>query len=41
MSYLKKEMEGSRYSNSALLDGNSNLQIEIDSLQNHIQVISK
>lgn len=30
--YLKKELEGSRYSNGALLEGNSNLQIEIDSL---------
>lgn len=39
--YMKKELEGARYSNSALLDNNSNLQVEIDSLNNHIQVISK
>ena len=30
--YMKKELEGARYSNSALLDNNSNLQVEIDSL---------
>lgn len=39
--YLKKELEGARYSNSALLDNNSNLQVEIDSLNNHIKVITK
>lgn len=39
--YLKKELEGARYSNSALLDNNSNLQVEIDSLNNHIRVITK
>ena len=39
--YMKKELEGARYSNSALLDNNSNLQVEIDSLNNHIKVISK
>lgn len=39
--YMKKELEGARYSNSALLDNNSNLQVEIDSLNNHIRVITK
>lgn len=39
--YMKKELEGARYSNSALLDNNSNLQVEIDSLNNHIRVVSK
>ena len=29
--YMRKELEGARYSNSALLDNNSNLQVEIDS----------
>lgn len=38
--YMKKELEGARYSNSALLDNNSNLQVEIDSLNNHIKVIT-
>ena len=37
--YMRKELEGARYSNSALLDNNSNLQVEIDSLNNHIRVI--
>jgi len=37
---MRKELEGARYSNSALLDNNSNLQVEIDSLNNHIRVIS-
>ena len=39
--YMKKELEGARYSNSALLDNNANLQVEIDSLNNHIKVITK
>ena len=38
--YMRKELEGARYSNSALLDNNSNLQVEIDSLNNHIRVIT-
>ena len=38
--YMRKELEGARYSNSALLDNNSNLQVEIDSLSNHIRVIT-
>lgn len=39
--YMRKELEGARYSNSALLDDNSNLQVEIDSLNNHIRVITR
>jgi chromosome segregation ATPase len=38
--FMRKELEGARYSNSALLDNNSNLQVEIDSLNNHIRVIT-
>mmetsp|Transcript_7267 Transcript_7267/g.5551 ORF Transcript_7267/g.5551 Transcript_7267/m.5551 type:complete len:98 (-) Transcript_7267:37-330(-) len=36
---MRKELEGARYSNSALLDNNSNLQVEIDALNNHIKVL--
>ena len=36
---MRKELEGSRYSNSALLDNNSNIQVEIDALNNHIRVL--
>merc|ERR1712087_891552 len=38
--YMGKELEGARYSNSALLENNSNLQIEIESMNNHIRVVS-
>lgn len=38
---LKKELDGARYSNSALLDNNSNLQVEIEALNAHIKVLSK
>ena len=38
--FMRKELEGARFSNSALLDNNSNLQVEIDSLNNHIRVIT-
>jgi len=37
---MRKELEGARYSNSALLDNNSNLQVDIVSLNNHIRVIT-
>jgi hypothetical protein len=36
---LRKELEGARYSNSALLDNNSALQTEIDALNNHVRVL--
>lgn len=36
----RKELDGARYSNSALLDNNSGLQAEIDALNNHIRVLS-
>lgn len=39
--YMRKELEGARYSNSALLENNANLQVEIDSMNNHIRVVSK
>ena len=38
--YMRKELEGARYSNSALIENNSNLQVEIDSMNNHIRVVS-
>ena len=38
--YLKREVEGSKYSNSALIENNAGLQIEIDSMNSHIRVIS-
>lgn len=37
---MRKELDSARYSNSALLDNNSNLQVEIDALNNHIRVLS-
>lgn len=37
---MRKELDGARYSNSALLDNNSNLQAEIDALNNHIRVLA-
>ena len=37
---MRKELEGARYSNSALLENNANLQVEIDSMNNHIRVVS-
>ena len=37
--YMRKELEGARYSNSALLDNNSNLQVEIDSLNTWANVL--
>lgn len=36
---MRKEHEGARYSNAALLDNNSGLQAEIDALNNHIRVL--
>jgi peptidoglycan hydrolase CwlO-like protein len=38
--YLKRELEGSKYSNASLIEGNANLQVEIDSMNNHIRVVS-
>lgn len=38
--YFRKELEGARYSNTALLENNANLQVEIDSLNNHIRVVT-
>ena len=38
--YLKRELEGAKYSNAALIEANANLQVEIDSMNNHIRVVS-
>ena len=38
--YLRKELEGARYSNQALHENNANMQQEIDSMNNHIHVVS-
>jgi hypothetical protein len=38
--FLKRELEGCRYSNSALIENNGNLQVEIDAMNNHIRVVS-
>jgi len=37
---LRKELDGARYSNSALTDSNGGLQVEIDALNNHIRVLN-
>jgi hypothetical protein len=37
---MRKDLEGARDSNSALFENNSNLQVEIDSLNIHIRVIT-
>lgn len=37
---LRKELDGARYSNQALLDNNSQFQVEIDALNNHIRVLN-
>jgi len=37
---LRKELDGARYSNSALTDSNGSLQVEIDALNNHIRVLN-
>lgn len=38
--YMRKELEGARYSNNALIENNSALQVEIDSMNSHIRVVS-
>lgn len=38
--YLRRELEGSKYSNAALIESNANMQVEIDSMNNHIRVVS-
>ena len=38
--YLRKELEGARYSNQALHENNGNMSTEIDSMNNHIRVVS-
>lgn len=38
--YMRKETEGARYSNNALGENNGALQVEIDSMNSHIRVVS-
>lgn len=38
--YLRRELEGSKYSNASLIENNANLQVEIDSMNNHIRVVT-
>jgi chromosome segregation ATPase len=38
--YLRKELEGARYSNQALHENNATMQNEVDSMNNHIRVVS-
>ncbi len=40
MLYMKRELESAKYSNGALIETNANLQMEIDSMNNHIRVVS-
>jgi len=41
MQFIRRETEGSKYSNAALIDNNAGLQLEIDSMNGHIRVISQ
>ena len=38
--YLRRELEGSKYSNQSMIESNANMQVEIDSMNNHIRVVS-
>ncbi len=38
--FLRRELEGSKYSNASLIESNANMQVEIDSMNNHIRVVS-
>jgi chromosome segregation ATPase len=38
--FMRKELEGARYSNNALVENNAALQVEIDSMNSHIRVVS-
>jgi hypothetical protein len=38
--YMKRELEAAKYSNGALIETNANMQVEIDSMNNHIRVVS-
>ena len=37
---LKRELKGAKYSNAVLIESNANMQVEIDSMNNHIRVVS-
>lgn len=38
--HLKKDLEGVRYSNDALLDRNHDLKVELESLNSHSALLS-
>lgn len=38
--YMRRELEQAKHQNSVLLESNANLQCEIDSMNNHIRVVS-
>jgi len=38
--YMRRELEQSKHNNGVLLESNANLQVEIDSMNNHIRVVS-
>jgi peptidoglycan hydrolase CwlO-like protein len=37
---MRRELEQSKHNNGVLLESNANLQVEIDSMNNHIRVVS-
>ncbi len=38
--YMRRELDQSKHNNGVLLESNANLQVEIDSMNNHIRVVS-
>lgn len=38
--YMRRELEGCKHNNGVLIETNANLQVEIDSMNNHIRVVS-
>lgn len=38
---MKMEIEGSKFSYSSLMESNSNLQVEINSLMSHVKIITQ
>ena len=38
--YMRRELEGCKKNNGVLIETNANLQVEIDSMNNHIRVVS-
>jgi peptidoglycan hydrolase CwlO-like protein len=37
---MRRELDQSKHNNGVLLESNANLQVEIDSMNNHIRVVS-